>query len=92
MQVRVKLMRNAGRWLTWNQKPREFAGSLLCGRSAKSDEPGLAYLYVLGEGGPQLFDPKVKSVSGNEMRISGLEKVDYCWVLQEWNCEILSVE
>lgn len=84
-------MRNVGRWLTWNQKPREFTGRLQGSRTGKSDEAGIYCLY-LPDHGPKLYDAKVRSVLGNELRIVGLEKVEGCWVLQEWNCEILAVE
>lgn len=84
-------MRNTGRWLTWNEKPREIIGVLQSSRAGKSDEQGAYYLYLPGDG-PKLFDAKVKSVLGNELRIVGLEKVEGAWVAQEWNCEILAVE
>ena len=80
-------MRNAGHWLTWNQKPREFDGTLLS-KNAGKDEIGLMSCVYLSEG-PSLFDPKIKSVLGNEIRIVGLEKHEGAWVLQEWNCEIV---
>lgn len=84
-------MRNAGHWLTWNEKPREFTGRLLSSRAGKSDEQGVSYLF-LADGGPKLFDAKFKSVFGNEIRVVGIEKVEGAWVVQEWNCEILAVE
>ncbi|MDR6538867.1 hypothetical protein [Variovorax soli] len=91
MQVRVQLMRNSGRWLTWNQKPREFRGTLLSSRTRKGDEQGLSYIY-LADDGPSLYDARVISVLGNEVRIVGLEKDDSAWVVQEWNCEILAIK
>lgn len=81
-------MRNAGHWLTWNQKPREFTGRLASSKTGSHDEPGLAYIF-LPDDGPHLYDPKIKSVFENEIRIVGLEKVDSAWVLQEWNCEVI---
>jgi hypothetical protein len=42
--------------------------------------------------GPKLYDAKVKSELGNELRLVGLEKVDVNGVLQERSCEILPVE
>jgi len=89
MRVRIKLMRNGGRVLTWNQAPREFEGVLSCSKAGHYSEPAPSYLF-LPDDGPRLYDPKIKSVGENEMRIVGLEKVDSCWVLQEWNCEILA--
>ena len=80
-------MRNAGHWLTWNQKPREFTGTLLTGRASKDDDASIVSLYL--SEGPRLFDPRIKSVFDREMRIVGLEKHESAWVLQEWNCEIL---
>ncbi|NDZ11462.1 hypothetical protein C7T35_23975 [Variovorax sp. WS11] len=84
-------MRNAGRWLTWNQKPREFTGALLSSRAGKTDEQGITYLY-LGDDGPKLYDARFVSVLGNELRLVGVEKFESAWVVQEWNCEILAVE
>ncbi|KWT94698.1 MULTISPECIES: hypothetical protein [unclassified Variovorax] len=83
-------MRNAGCWLTWNQKPRQFEGTLLSSRASnKGDEQGVTYIY-LADHGPRLYDAKVKSVFANELRIVGVEKHESAWVLQEWNCEILA--
>ena len=84
------MLRNAGHWLTWNQKPREFTGTLQGGRAGKSDEAGIYYLFMPDDG-PKLYDAKVKSILGNELRIVGLEKVDGAWVVQEWSCEIIGV-
>lgn len=88
MNVKVTLMRNAGRWLTWNQKPREFSGQLLSFRVARDE----AVVEAIGVAdGPELYDPKIKSITGNELTIVGLEKVERAWVLQEWKCEIRRV-
>lgn len=81
-------MRNSGRWLTWNQKPREFSGELMSGRASKDDAGAINYMYLPSDG-PHLFDPRITSVSGNELRIVGLEKCESAWVLQEWQMEIL---
>jgi hypothetical protein len=86
MQVKIQLMRNAGRWLTWNQKPREFSGSLF-GMRVEKDDAVVAAIAITD--GPKLYDPKIKSVSGHELTIVGLEKDDFAWHLQEWKCEIL---
>lgn len=92
MQVRIKLMRNAGRWLTWNQKPREFSGKLSAGLHGK-DERQVHTLFIVlpDDSSIKLFEPRITSVAGNELRIVGMEKVDSAWVLQEWECEILAV-
>lgn len=85
-------MRNAGHWLTWNEKPRQLEGTLLSSRaSIKGDEQGVSYIY-LADSGPKLYDAKFKSVLGNEIRVVGIEKFEGAWVVQEWNCEILSIE
>jgi hypothetical protein len=89
MEVRISMMRNAGRWLTWNQKPREFAGQLSAYRVEKDDSQ-MAAICILG--GPTLHDPKIKSITGNELTIVGLEKVERAWVLQEWKCEIVGAK
>ncbi|MBO9647336.1 MAG: hypothetical protein J7605_02415 [Variovorax sp.] len=81
-------MRNAGRWLTWNQKPREVTGQLMTSRVTK-DDAVMAAISILH--GPELYDPKIKAIGGNEMTIVGLERVDFCWCLQEWKCEILKL-
>lgn len=84
-------MRTAGHWLTWNQKPRQFEGMLLSGRSSnKENEQGVSYIYVAD--GPKLYNATFKSVFANEIRIVGIENVDHAWVVQEWNCEILAVD
>ena len=87
MEVKITLMRNAGRWLTWNQKPRVFTGQLMAFRVEKDD----AMVAAIGIPDAKLYDPKIKAVAGNELTIVGLERDDYAWVLQEWKCEILNV-
>jgi len=69
-------MRNAGCWLTWNQKARSFQGSLLSSRKTAEDRMSV-FLFLAGpenSEGPHLYDPRVMSVLGDEMRIVGLEK------------------
>ena len=83
-------MRNAGCWLTWNEKPREFTGTLSSTTAGKDEIGMMASIFI--SDGPKLFDPRVKSVFGNELRIVGVEKVNSAWVLQEWNCEILEAK
>jgi hypothetical protein len=39
--------------------------------------------------GPYLYEPRVTSVLGDEIRVVGLEKHEQAWVLQEWQMEIL---
>ncbi len=85
-------MRNAGRWLTWNEKPKVFEGSLLSGMKG-NDTRSVPVLYVGGgPDGPVLFEPRIASVLGYELRIVGLEKIESAWVLQEWQCEILTIK
>ncbi|MBT2299299.1 hypothetical protein J7E70_02375 [Variovorax paradoxus] len=86
-------MRTGGRWLIWNQKPKPFEGTLLSTRKG-TDERKVPALFIGGMApdGPTLYEPRVVSVLGNEMRIVGLEKCDSAWVLQEWSCEILSIQ
>lgn len=40
---------------------------------------------------PTLYEPRLVSVMGHEMRIMGLERAEHAWVLQEWDCEIMSL-
>ena len=90
MRVRVLPRRIGGRSLTWNQKPKEYQGTLLGMR--KSTEDRMVVVLFLGgsdENGPHLYDPRVTSVLGDEIRVVGLEKHEQAWVLQEWQMEIL---
>jgi hypothetical protein len=41
---------------------------------------------------PMLYEPRVASTFGAELRFIGLERDESAWVLQEWNCEILSLQ
>lgn len=91
MRVRVSQRRIGGRSLTWNQKPREYQGTLLSMRKSAEDRM-VVVLFLSGtenESGPHLYEPRVTSVLGDEIRVVGLEKHEQAWVLQEWQMEIL---
>jgi hypothetical protein len=92
MRVRVSARRIGGRSLPWNQKPKEYQGTLLSTRKTNDDRM-VVVLFLGGpenERGPHLYEPRVTSVLGDEIRIVGLEKCEQAWVLQEWQCEILT--
>ena len=58
----------------------------------KSTEDRMVVVLFLGgsdENGPHLYEPRVTSVLGDEIRVVGLEKHEQAWVLQEWQMEIL---
>lgn len=91
MKVRISPRRIGGRSLTWNQKPKVYQGTLLSTRKT-TDDRMVVVLFLGGQekdAGPHLYDPRVTSVLGDEMRIVGLEKHEQAWVLQEWQMEIL---
>lgn len=80
------MLRNKGEWRGWQSNIPEFTGSLSCIRA--SNGSNMVKLFI--PDGPDLYDPKFKSVFENEMRIVGMERDEAAWVLQEWECVILS--
>jgi hypothetical protein len=67
MEVKVTLVRNAGRLLTWNQKPWVLRGELMAFRVEKDD----AMVAAIGVPEAKLYDPKINPSPGTSSRSSG---------------------
>ena len=92
MKVKVWARRTKGRILPWNRQATCVTGSLTTGVREAPDERKVIVLTVEGgeTGRLQLFEPRLISAGGSELKFSGYECEDYCWVVQEWVCELQS--
>lgn len=80
-----------GRILPWNGVPLKAEGMLASYMRPRDGRESLA-LSVLGPNDLlPLFDPRIVSVNDRGMLICGLECADFHWVVQEWQCTILSL-
>lgn len=54
------------------------------------DERKVVVLSLSGgkDGEIQLFEPRLISAAGVELKFSGYECDEFCWVIQEWVCEL----
>lgn len=65
MRVRVSQRRIGGRSLTWNQKPKEYRGTLMSMRKTAEDRM-VVVLFLSGtenESGPHRYEPRVACCS-----------------------------
>lgn len=90
MKVQVWARRIKGRIQPWNRQSPPVVGSLSTTVKDAPDERKVVVLSVQGgeTGSLQLFEPRLISAGGRELKFSGYECVEYCWVIQEWVCEL----
>jgi hypothetical protein len=90
MKVRVELRRDRGRWIARYRKRAGVVGDLTTRRKVVHDR-GVYYLTLDGcESTPELYEPRVTEIFGDEMRFSGWEQTaDLAWVMQEWDVVLL---
>lgn len=90
MKAEVWARRVKGRIQPWNRQAPSVVGSLSTTVREAPDERKVVVLSVTGEVGQslQLFEPRLISAGGSELKFSGYECVEYCWVIQEWVCEL----
>lgn len=91
MNVQVWARRVKGRIQPWNRQSPPVIGRLSTTVKEAPDERKVVVLSVSGGevgGRLQLFEPRLISAGGQELKFTGYECVEYCWVIQEWVCEL----
>jgi hypothetical protein len=90
VKVKVWARRTKGRIQPWNRQTPPVVGSISTTVKEAPDERKVVVLSVHGgeSGNLQLFEPRLVSAAGIELKFSGYECVEYCWVIQEWVCEL----
>ena len=90
MKAKVWARRTLGRIQPWHRQGPPVTGTLSTRVKEAPDERKVIVLTV--EGGSseklQLFEPRLISAGGIEMKFSGYECIEFCWVIQEWVCEL----
>ncbi len=90
MKVQVTLRREAGAYRQMYGPRLRVVGDLHLGFVTKEGRRTPA-LQLLGADWsvPRLFEPRLVSLSADEMKFVGLEKCEDKWVLQQWDCVVL---
>ncbi|WP_143098489.1 hypothetical protein [Variovorax sp. OK605] len=90
MKAEVSARRVKGRIQPWNRQAALVVGHLTTTLKEAHDERKVVVLSVNGgdKGNLQLFEPRLICAGGSELKFTGYERVEYCWVIQEWVCEL----
>lgn len=92
MKVKVWARRTKGRIQPWNRQTAPVVGRLTTTVKEAPDERKVVVLVLSPADEKdcrlELFEPRLMSVGGIELKITGYERDDYCWVIQEWVCEL----
>ena len=90
MQVRVRLERQAGRFLPSHDRRNQAVGDLcLAYRTAGNRRVAVLKLLSADRQWPNLYDPKLVDLNAGKLRFVGAERVEGAWHVQEWVCELL---
>ena len=90
MKAKVWARRTQGRIQPWHRQPPPVIGSLVTSVKEAPDERKVIVLSVNGGASDSLvlFEPRLISAGGIELKFTGYECVEFCWVIQEWVCEL----
>ncbi|BEP44012.1 hypothetical protein [Variovorax sp. V15] len=92
MRVKVWARRTKGRIQPWNRQSAPIEGMFRTSVQEAPDYRKVIVLSVEGKDGVfQLFEPRLISAGGIELKFTGYERDDYHWVIQEWVCELQDV-
>lgn len=90
MRVRVRLRREAGAARAAYGLGHSCTGDLfLTYRTAGSRRVAVLQLLGADRAWPNLMEPRVVALGGQQLVFVGYERHDKAWVLQEWECEVI---
>jgi len=90
MRVQVRLRREAGASRAVFGQGHTCTGDLfLTYRSEANRRVGVLQLLGADKQWPNLMEPRLVNLGGQQLVFLGYERHGRAWVLQEWECEVL---